>query len=1514
MSNTNKNTDNLSKDLVLRSVSTDYSSSETADHGFKFQTEILFYLCLQIYQIGCTDFSFAFEVTDIDKLDDTVIECELNEEKFAFFLQAKHNVTEDEVYLNNFFAPTKEGGSKKFWKKYNLRQFAEALMKTKVQESLEKYEDHTQRYVIVTNNHVSTKEIVLAGKKQKVKPVETIVEYCEEFNEIFKKFKENGATVVKFGTAFKDQMEEIIDVIMNMKENVDKERLDAMDFLDKIVVLSGVPNYNLLEGLCDKFVKSIFEDNYSDLLPRFLRQNVLDFIKPVNKRRKFLNKKNFEEIVNISMQEVELTRMTETFIQSVKFFVKFDKTILERFRQDLLQHKVIELSGNEKISVLKIYDALKSSEVKVFLLQLSMMEKSYENCFQMLKSKILIYVDCDKDWKDFLPYENVVIIGNISKLSGIELESKMTMPIPQLEELDEKSLKSFFDKVIGIQNHSIQLNDIKNIVSSEQSVSKDFLNNLLQKFSENTEVTFGTPLPTNGHFYIMRYFTNTETTSLKDKDIIDNFENVIIEGDPGMGKSSTLLELALIFKQNNPHYWVSLVSLNYMTKVFNQMDSDITKETAAKFLLNYLIYCPSNPDLCRLLMRNYLAQEEIIPIVLFLDGYDEIYPRYSEVVKNLVQILSEMNVRIFITTRSHCIPDLEALDNFSVIQMRLFEMSDRDDFIKNYITTYYFADLAGAGDLLDTINEKVLSNPNFDEKFLGTPMLLKIVVDIYLQSPYYVETTEELNVFKIYDRMFELLFDNYYNKENIDTTLNTVTDKRVLQIKNIKDIYAGLAIQELKMSQLVPYDSVEYSKTEMIARGFMTKSRDGGLEFIHRTFAEYFVAEAIVNQITRKNFTLMKYIVDKSQEQIPQFVYLSLLDKMERMLLMFESVETLNELSLIFKSIFFDRKITRSKDLGIVLNYLGQSLTESEVLDFLTFQLKTCRHFTKDHIDILMSFTDEHYKKPITDSILSLLTSKNFVSDDNYFLTEFQNLLISRNLQNEKESFDKIYADMESQYLADASFSLSNLWKKNQNYTKETHFSMFRNRSDTIVDEVSCKMFTKYETRDDFETHDIVLVNYLVLYVEESSDFLPNLLTFFYNSGSLIEFLESLSRRLFDIECETIGSVNPLKLKDYSEEDCRNFLKMSLKIMKEKKWEMEKFKGKSLLHYSWDKLLLKYLLDDFPTETIRKLTSVPHFDGMSAIDYYASCEDNYEFPIAYLEYLYKTGEKEEIMKAIQPHKAKNSTCLLQKNLNIYFKAYCSFKYKVIDESLYNEITEKIVVETAKGVVESSVNVIYPFISNDDYMVTKGDFLDEFLTRLTSDPKMADIGDRKEFLLQCLNQIDEDGNNLLHKIGVQDNSDFIRYLLKHLSRVDLMSCIKVTNKKGQNYFHTLSGCFFVWKKNKYTFKKDFQDLLLTPDNEGRTPFHRHDAEFLMHFSGILTNEQMIQLIERKDNDGNNIIHWIAEAKDDCKEQFIDFRTYLTITLSTEVLKKFKEAMSEVNNEGKSPIDLGFHFKI
>ncbi|XP_055685601.1 uncharacterized protein LOC129791446 isoform X2 [Lutzomyia longipalpis] len=1398
-----------------------------------------------------------------------------------------------------------DGGLKKYWKKYNLRQFVEALMSQKVQKSLEYYKDHIHRYVIITNNSVAR------GK------VESIVENCEGFNDVFKKFLEDKSVVIKFGLAFNNEMQHIIDAINEESKDKSKlHQLEASFLLDKIVILSNVPNYEDLEGLCDKFVKSIFANNYSDLMPRFLRQNLNDFIKPINNKRKFVNETNFAKLIELSIQEVELTRMTETFIQSVKFHAKFDKEIIEDFRNKLEGKKIIECDGSEKLSVLKVYDALKSSEVKVFLLQLSLLTKSYENCFKLPKSKIIIYVDFKINFQHLLQYENIIFI--VSKGCCIEKnnDSKIVMSKPKFEEFDVETKKSFLRKKINFQGSSVALCRIYSLIHNNTELAMSFFDNLAEEFANRSKVTIGTEFTKKAEFYIMRYFSVDPKNDLNDQELLKDYSNVVIVGDPGMGKTLTTVKLANNLKTEFPNFWVGVIFLSDLTKIFSEHQS-FDHWSTEDFILRILVNNQENLEFCKILLRIFLKEEKSSPIAIFFDGYDEIYPQYSEIVQTVISKLRELNVRIYITTRSHCEEDLKRLGSFSFAQMHLFKEFQRNIFMRTYIKLKYPDD--DVDSTITRINQAI-SSEVFDEKFIGTPILLRMIIDICKKSVNYAENLKNLTIFKIYDDIFEMSFDSYYAKERIDATKNTVAGKRNLELKRTKEIYSFIAIREVGMEKVIPHNFIEFTEIEVMARGFVTRitrslSDDSvgssqikqyhEFRFIHRTFAEYFVGEAICGQIMKQNFNLMKYINDHWKEQISQFAYLSILDKAQKGILEFNA-DTLEGYCKIFRSLYFSRKSTNEQDFAIFVKYIKGKLSSEQFVDFLVYQFQAYKQMTQKHIDFLLNFLEGECETSAINNLLSVLVSKNF-TDKKYFHTDFQNLLISRGVQTDGESFEKIYKDFGDQYRTETQTNLmnmSNLFRKNTNYSKDVHFAVFENRRNTIVHDVRGKIMTKYADINQFDTQDTVFMNYLALYLDESSNFLRDLLEYFFEKKILMAFFRKLSRTYFNID----ETVNPFSIRAYSIEDCSKFIGMCIKIFMENHWERVDFEGKSLIYYCWtseDKLIMTPFLDHLPMGVITDLAASPKFNGKSAIEYFHTDHDATELPLNYLEYLYKTLPRDDFFNLIVPSQNPNA---YRKNISLFDNLYCSMRNNVVDEETYDAMTEKIAVEIIKELQEKQLNLLYPFACNYFYIGLQHPLIDILFDKLTKlSEYIRSFGERKNYYIYCLKQVNEEGDNLLHIAAKNNNNDFLEYLAKTLSIEELIEYLKVKNYEGKNYFHCVTDTV-LWKKKIKLPQKDLSEILLDQDLAGRTPFHKANAEFFMSCSTLFTEDDLIALLKIQDTEGNNMLHHLAKDPSTA-EDTRELKLFIQLVIQPRIKNEMRNAYLVPNKDGKTAKDLG-----
>jgi hypothetical protein len=248
-----------------------------------------------------------------------------------------------------------------------------------------------------------------------------------------------------------------------------------------------------------------------------------------------------------------------------------------------------------------------------------------------------------------------------------------------------------------------------------------------------------------------------------------------------------------------------------------------------------------------------------------LDGFDEICPSYEETILSLVRALKETAVeQLWVTTHPYLRKTLE--HNLQQLSYTLepFSTDNQVEFLtifwsqKKQLQFAIQQQLEMFATALIEKLEKSISDK--DKEFTGIPLQTRLLAAAFQQS----DTSEHnlpdmLDLLDLYKRFTERKFDICL-EEKLKIRMSNAAGKRVLQqiSKHITKQHQCLALQVLfpKESERIFEDSSSHeSEDHLLASYGIVHYIDSKPHFIHRTFAEYYVADLLINQMTKKTPT-----------------------------------------------------------------------------------------------------------------------------------------------------------------------------------------------------------------------------------------------------------------------------------------------------------------------------------------------------------------------------------------------------------------------------------------------------------------------------------------------------------------------------------------------------------------------------------------------------------------------------------------------------------------------------------
>jgi ankyrin repeat protein len=267
------------------------------------------------------------------------------------------------------------------------------------------------------------------------------------------------------------------------------------------------------------------------------------------------------------------------------------------------------------------------------------------------------------------------------------------------------------------------------------------------------------------------------------------------------------------------------------------------------------------------------------------DGFDEISPKYEKTVLDLLQDLNPVNQswleQLWVTTRPHLREVLE--DKLQQLCYTLEPLSEDNQV--EFLTKFWHQHSKlqeGHQQQLETyaralVEELALSVSDYKKELTGIPLQTRMLAEAFEKE---VETfclsqksepslPKELGLVDLYRKFIATKLNIFIQKGEIAKEQNTHTLIHGISVaKNHQKLALEILFPELKdtVSKLVKSELLE---CDAIFRIGIAEYAGVKVHFIHRTFAEYYVADVLVKQLSKKACVL---------EEVQKFL-LSILQK-----------------------------------------------------------------------------------------------------------------------------------------------------------------------------------------------------------------------------------------------------------------------------------------------------------------------------------------------------------------------------------------------------------------------------------------------------------------------------------------------------------------------------------------------------------------------------------------------------------------------------------------------------------
>jgi len=361
---------------------------------------------------------------------------------------------------------------------------------------------------------------------------------------------------------------------------------------------------------------------------------------------------------------------------------------------------------------------------------------------------------------------------------------------------------------------------------------------------------------------IRRYINETKCRKHDIESVIEMRDRImLLVAEPGMGKSTFLSHMEHEIKKRNSAVWVLRINLNEHTRALD--DIEFEEENIDK-CTTFLWSAAHSEEQAALKMTKKIFQqalEQTGKMVIILDGFDEISPRYSPKVNILIRaIRNKTYSQILVSSRFSYRQNLEDIVIKLAFTLQPFTLENQIEFLEKYwkkaIKIYKEGNLR-------MFAEKLLSlcSQNFSDKdgeFTGIPLQTMMLGEAFVKeaveycSKGQLNLPEKFNLLDLFNKFLEKKCDIYYSEKNaMDITKPEVKceEESNLQQHMIAALISLFSPSE-KNGLVGAVNAFELEQANMFLKsgraeqfGIIREVKDGKPHFIHRCFAEYFAAK-----------------------------------------------------------------------------------------------------------------------------------------------------------------------------------------------------------------------------------------------------------------------------------------------------------------------------------------------------------------------------------------------------------------------------------------------------------------------------------------------------------------------------------------------------------------------------------------------------------------------------------------------------------------------------------------------
>lgn len=573
-------------------------------------------------------------------------------------------------------------------------------------------------------------------------------------------------------------------------------------------------------------------------------------------------------------------------IKASKVSTQTDSTKLD---VDASEKVVFITSDCQQLSLQKIYQQLKNEQTFessfVFMNLKNLMNEKIlhltEKLFKLYMQSTII-VDCEGHRKD----ELMQVAHNL-KAHGIEKRVILVSDVKSdandfpfnIRELPLKHSWSdltneYQMELLGTQVKFQGMQIILNEILDNESMKKLESTILLKLLTSNHDIRIGNDIELNPvEFFVERKFLpqNTQAIWQADADndcsiegvleLVKNQNVILLFDEPGAGKSTELKVMTNRLKEKFPSRWIVFMDLKEHFKAY-QKDENITVkfndvQKIASFLSQKILKLKSFESE----IFEHLLKKNCVTILM--DGFDEICPSYKQFIMNLmVGIKKKTTNQLWIATRPHLVEELEAeLPDLCAFKLKPFSRENREEFFEKFLKHKMIDDMSTKLNEIESFLRLLMNHSWLSDSF-SNPLLLRMIAELFEDdSSFELSST---SMFSVYDHFASKMVEKSLDKgpEAKKNLVNCYGNAKIIEFYQKKAFQVmfrrmdvdDVIVSVVKMIEVSLNNAETPSVDDVVRVGLMYCDGSDNFHFIHRTFAEFYIAKFLYETVFLARF------------------------------------------------------------------------------------------------------------------------------------------------------------------------------------------------------------------------------------------------------------------------------------------------------------------------------------------------------------------------------------------------------------------------------------------------------------------------------------------------------------------------------------------------------------------------------------------------------------------------------------------------------------------------------------